>query len=324
MICWKQSTIVLILTLCCSVSVSLSQEVDFQQQHGSFVIIVDGEPIATYVYQDENIPRPYFAHVKAPGGQQVTRNFPPIEGQDATDHDTMHPGIWMAFGDLDGNDFWRNKAKIVHDRFATEPKGGLGHGCFVEEKQYRRDDGTLVCRERFRCDIEVHKGAYLLLFDSTFDGDQEFYFGDQEEMGVGFRVATALTETNGGHLTDSEGRRGADSIWSQAAKWCDYSGRIDDRHLGMTLLCHTDNFRPSWMHARAYGFCAGNLFGRQAMKKGDLSRVTVAAGEKLRLRYGIWIHSDESEPKSVVETVADLETVYADYLQSADSNADCL
>jgi hypothetical protein len=298
----------------------LAAQVDFEQQVGQFVIRVDGRAIATYVYQDDDIPRPYFAHVKAPSGQQVTRNLPPVEGIDATDHDTIHPGIWLAFGDLDGSDFWRNKARVVHQRFVVPPVGGSDRGCFVEDKNYFRKDGSVVCRERFECAIVVRDGGYLLIWNSTFDADQSFFFGDQEEMGIGFRVTTPLTEQNGGQLTDSAGRVGAEAIWSQAAKWCDYSGSIDNTHLGMTLLCHADNFGPSWMHARDYGFCAANPFGRQAMNKGEHSRIDVSPGEKLRLRYGIWIHSSPAKDQPLSEILTELNAVYDDYLQIADQS----
>jgi hypothetical protein len=50
--------------------------------------------------------------LRAPSGVAVTRHHPPIAGSDATDHDTMHPGVWLAFGDLNAQDFWRNKARI--------------------------------------------------------------------------------------------------------------------------------------------------------------------------------------------------------------------
>ncbi len=39
---------------------------------------------------------------------------------------------------------------------------------------------------------------------------------------------------------------------------------------------------------------AANPFGREAMNKGENSRVVVEAGESLRLRYGVWIHSGEA------------------------------
>jgi hypothetical protein len=313
------------LALCAVFSVSMfatpglaqttQHQVGFRVGANDVVITVDDAPIASYVFRDPNgkIPRPYFAHVRAPGGFQVTRNHPPIPEQDRTDHATMHPGIWMAFGDLDGSDIWRNKGTVKHVRFTKEPTGGVDRGSFLEEKEYLRSDNSLICTEQFRCDLFVREGGYLLTWDSTFSSERGFYFGDQEEMGLGLRVASPLTELMGGQLSDSHGRRGARAIWGQSAKWCDYSGVLDGRRLGMTLMCHPANFRPSWMHARNYGFVAANPFGRQAMKQGAESKVVVKPGESLRLRYAVWIHSADIGQKSLIESA------YAEFVGNADS-----
>ena len=247
--------------------------------------------IATYIYQHDKVKRPFFAHVKSPSGTQVTRNFPPEKG-DRQDHADMHPGIWLAFGDLNGEDFWRNKGSVVHKGFTQPPTGGSGIGSFVQRKAYQRADGSVVCLEDFRCTIRVLEEGYLLQMDSTFSSPEGnlFYFGDQEEMGLGIRVATEIAELESGEITDSEGRRGAEQVWSQPSKWCDYSGTVGDERIGMTILCHPDNFRESWMHARNYGVIAANLFGRQAMKKGPKSRIEVSGDTGLRLRYGILLH----------------------------------
>ena len=73
-------------------------------------ISLGGQPIVDFVFRDERILRPYFANARVANGVQVTRNHPPILDVDAVDHDTMHPGIWLGFGDISGQDFWRNKA----------------------------------------------------------------------------------------------------------------------------------------------------------------------------------------------------------------------
>src|SRR5687768_10660165 len=91
-----------------------------ESRDGTLGISYAGQRVADYVYADRKILRPYFANVCAPGGVQVTRNHPPVAG-DATDHDTMHPGLWLAFGDVSGQDFWRNKATIKHLRFIEPP-----------------------------------------------------------------------------------------------------------------------------------------------------------------------------------------------------------
>jgi hypothetical protein len=100
-------------------------EVTFTKKPGEVDVRIGGEDVATYAYADRTIPRPYFAHVHGPGGVQLTRNHPPVEAQDRTDHATMHPGIWMAFGDLNGTDIWRNKGRVVHERFVQETDRGF-------------------------------------------------------------------------------------------------------------------------------------------------------------------------------------------------------
>jgi hypothetical protein len=168
-----------------------------------------------------------------------------------------------------------------------------------------------------RFTVLVRPAGTLLMWDSTFRSDREFYFGDQEEMGLGIRVATPLRVEKGdgslppgnGTMTDSEGRKNGAQIGGNSADWCDYSGTLDGTHVGMTIFCHPNNFRPSWFHARDYGFVAANAFGRAAFRKGAPSKIVVKPGETLRLRYGILIHSGSSGSSP------DLPAAYNDYIQ---------
>jgi hypothetical protein len=288
-------------------SAEQSPRVDFDPQLGEVAIRVAGRAVATYVYADPKIRRPYLAHVRAPGGIQVTRTHPPVKGKDPTDHATMHPGIWMAFGDINGHDFWRNKGRIATHRVtvqATGPGRGVLHAlrAYHAPGSPRKALGT----EEWTLTFLVRPAGYLLLWTSTFRAAHEpLAFGDQEEMGLGVRVATPLTEKHGGRILDAEGRQGARKVWGNAARWCDYSGTIDGTPAGVTLMCGPENFRPSWFHARDYGLLVANPFGRKAMRKGPPSQVAVKPGEPLTLRYGILLHAGET----------DLEKAYADFVQ---------
>jgi hypothetical protein len=286
---------------------------------GKVEIIIDRQPVATYYYDDKVITRPFFAHVRAPGGVQVTRHHPPVEGQDVMDHPTFHPGIWMAFGDISGSDYWRLKARVRQAEFVKEPRGELGKGVFTVRNEYlgQKDPETIVAREVARFEILTRPAGYLLVWDSTFTSDKGCYFGDQEEMGLGIRVATPLRvaakrpdnlPAGSGTMRDSEGRKNEKEVHGNAAEWCDYSGTIDGKHAGMTIFCHPDNFRPSWFHARDYGLLEANPFGRHAFRKGDVSKVMVKPGESLRLRYGVLLHSESPGNRP------DLAAAYRDYL----------
>ena len=220
-------------------------------QEPARVIVTDGgRPMATYVFRDDKILRPYFANVHAPGGIQVTRNHPPVPNVDATDHDTMHPGVWLAFGDVNGHDFWRNKARIVHERFVDPPAVRDGQVTFTAENSFQTASGEEVCKQTSRLALAARPAGYLLIWEATFRSDQrEIVFGDQEEMGLGVRVATPIAVKQGGTIRDALGRRNEREVWGNAAEWCDYSGTVDGRLAGITTMCDPRNFGPSWLHA---------------------------------------------------------------------------
>ena len=112
-------------------------------------------------------------------------------------------------------------------------------------------------------------------------------------MGFGARVATAITEKNGGVITSGAGLKTAKNTWGQPADWCDYSGILDGKPAGITLLADPKNFRPSWWHNRDYGVFVANPFGCAAMGQGDKSVVTVKRGENFHVRFGAVIHTGD-------------------------------
>ena len=93
---------------------------------GEMSIKIGDHQIAVYVYQDDEISRPYFAHLCAAGAPQVSRNHPPVAGQDRDDHPNFHPGLWMSFGDISGNDYWRLSAAVRQVRWVEFPQGAVG------------------------------------------------------------------------------------------------------------------------------------------------------------------------------------------------------
>ncbi len=267
----------------------------FEQNEDRLRITHSGQSVADFVFRDDKILRPYFANASVPGGGKVTRNHPPVAGQDATDHDTMHPGLWLAFGDISGVDFWRNKGRIDHVRFTEPPAVKNERLSFATECCLRTTDGKPVCSLTNRITLAARTGGWLLVWDATFRSDDgEFTFGDQEEMGFGACVATALTERNGGEILNAHCVKTAKATWGQSAAWCDYSGVVDGRRLGIMLIPGPASFRPSWWHNRDHGVFVANPFGREAMTPGGKSAVTVKRGEPFRLRFGAWLHSAQS------------------------------
>ncbi|MFM8250386.1 MAG: DUF6807 family protein, partial [Planctomycetota bacterium] len=279
----------------------------FQQQKDRLRILLRAEPIVDFVFHDEKIRRPYFANARLTDERQVTRNHPPVKDVDAVDHDTMHPGIWLGFGDISGQDFWRNKAAMEHVRFVTAPTIADGRLRFTTECRLQTSQGEPLCLLTNDFTLTARPNGWLLVWKAEFRADQrEIVFGDQEEMGFGARVATPFTEKNGGTIRSSTGKRTAKETWGQPAKWCDYSGP-GPQSGGILLMASDKNFRESWWHNRDYGVFVANPFGREAMKQGARSAITVAKGETLKITFGALIH-DGSDHDSAREYEAFLKS----------------
>lgn len=261
---------------------------------GRLFISLDDQAVTEFVYDDNDIHRPYFANVRGADGLQVTRNHPPIEGLDATDHATMHPGIWLGMGDINGVDFWRNKGRMQHIRFVAEPESSPGQLTFATECVLLDEQRQQIGQVTHGFKLVARPCGWLLIWDARFEASEsDLVFGDQEEMGFGARLATALTEKNGGRILSSRGVQSARDTWGQAAAWCDYSGRVDDQAIGVTLFASPANFRESWWHNRDYGVFVANPFGRAAMKQGEQSAWIVPRGEELRIAFAALVHIGE-------------------------------
>jgi hypothetical protein len=263
--------------------------VAFEEHADRLAIAVGGRPFATYVWSDPKTLRPYFANLHAPDGTQLTRNHPPVAGTDATDHDTIHTGLWLAFGDVSGADFWRNKAAVEHVEFVEKPAVAGGVGSFAVKNRYVAE-GMTICHEVCRIRIAPRAEGTLVDWQSDFSGPDAFYFGDQEEMGLGIRVATPITVKSGGHITNSDRLVDEKQVWGKQADWCDYSASLAGQEAGILIMPDPANFRRSWFHARDYGVLVANPFGQKAFTQGQASKVLMRPGEHLQLGFGILFH----------------------------------
>ncbi len=286
-------TLILFLLVC--VSPLVYAQVEFSRNSNSLDITVNTKPLATYVFQDKQIYRPYFHTIRTLQGEQITRNHPPIEGKDRTDHAEYHPGLWMAFGDLNGHDFWRNKSHVKHVRFVEQPKPGNKQGSFSVLNHYM-NDATIICQEE--CSIRVsydNNGVYIFWDSVFFSTNDPFYFGDQEEMGFGIRMATPLIAKNGGTILNQQGYQNEKKVWGVQSPWCAYYGKnTSGEFLGALLMTAPGNFRSSWFHARDYGLLTANPFGRNAFTQKEKSTISIQKGERFSLSFGLYIFQNKN------------------------------
>lgn len=307
---------VLLLAACWLVvtAAAVAQGVSFLPGVGRLVIRVDGKPFAVYVYADGDIPRPFFCAIHAPDGTPVTRNHPPdpVQDKDNDDHAGFHPGAWLAFGDLGGSDFWRNKARVRHVRFEQEPEGRADEGRFTVINAYETMDApnSLIAEETCTYTISVLPEGWLLRSDSIFTASTDgIVFGDQEEMGFGARLATRLTVKHGsGMIWNDGGGRNEAGTWGRTARWCAAAGVVEESLTGLAVLAAPENFRPCWFHTRDYGLIVANPFGKKAMTapdddKAPLDATPLPPGAPFRLGFGLFVFSAKGDRPPDMEAV---------------------
>lgn len=275
-------------------------QIAFRREPGQMHITVDGNPFAIYVWNDPVTTRPYFKSVHTPGGKvQLTRNHPPEPG-DIGDHETYHPGLWWGFGDVGGNDYWRLKARSVGGDFLENPKGGQDRGTFaVRNKLLVNGGDRQFCEQTCHYTIQRRPEGILMICESTFVREEgDYWLGDQEEMGLAFRVGFDLPVKRGGRLLNSNGSQNLKRIRTRQSDWCDYSGTADGGFAGMMLMNDPANFRRPWWHAVDNGLLVANPLGESELNGRGKRRknVLVKKGEPFRLRFGVLTHiHDQAE-----------------------------
>lgn len=301
------------LTILCSVATLMSIQagessvVQCMVEKDRVKVTVDRIPFFTYFMETSEVFRPFITDLHSPSGIRVTRSFPPIVGKDRVDHPTMHPGVWMAFGDISKHDFWRNlKGRVVRASLDGEPSLKLNEASLTVQCRYEVD-GKRLLSETVRYSVLRRPTGNLLIIDSTYSAvDGEVVFGDQEEMGLGVRLRKELCTDDGGKMLDADGRVGPNKIRGQSADWCQASGTVDGKTVSVTVMSDPTNFRRSWWHVRGYGLIVANPFGKAALTGSkEESRVVVRPGEPLRLRFGVL--TSDGQP--------DLKAAFADFVE---------
>lgn len=268
--------------------------IELKKNNHQLTVLYDGQVIAEYCFDDPQVSHPYWRQFRTLSGIQLTRNHPPKEGSDATDHVGMHSGAWLAFGDVSGNDYWRLKAKVQQKELIVTPVDETGVSSFrVKNDWLSQNNDAVILKEETQFRFRLVGEGYLLEWDTSLvAASGDVVFGEQEEMGLGLRVATplAVDKKLGGRMLDSEGRLNGKAIWGQTADWCDYSGPLEGVWGGITLLVDTKNGRQCRCHARDYGFLALNPFSTQVFTGGQPTPFKLDKGQNVRLRFGLYIH----------------------------------
>lgn len=283
-----------------------------------------GKDLVARYHTRNDLAKPHFWPVNGPGGVAVTRDWPMLKGLPDESSDHIHQkSAWFCHGDVipegvelkkkikgvDGADFWSEAPN--HGRMecvqVSEPKLEKNHGAVVTRNEWRTADGQKILDETRTIHLYNFGDTRLIVLDVDLAAnDVPVVFGDTKEGSMGVRVNDSITEAKKkGRIENAEGKVGEKECWGQISPWCDYSGQIDGKTVGIALLADPANPYPCCWHSRGYGLMAANPFGRTkagfpAMKANtDLARLN--KGKHLKLRFGILIHPGDAKEGKVAD-----------------------
>ncbi len=277
------------------------------------------ELVGRYHFRPD-LPKPHFHPLNGPFGKPITRGYPVIKDDPAETKDHPHQRmVWFCHGDVipeglelkskvkgvTGVDFWSETPG--HGRIVClGGKAGVDSGGFDSSNEWRTADGEKIMDEQRTIELHDLGAAKLFVFDIQLTaGVVPITFGDTKEGSFGVRVAETMTEKKGGVLENADGKRTMKECWGQRSAWCDYSGPVDGKLVGVAIFDHPKNPHPACWHARDYGLMAANPFGRNRSgfpaAKGRTDLVKLAKGESLKLRYGLLVHAGDAKEGKVAE-----------------------
>ncbi len=300
--------------------------VKISEQTDKLRIEINGEHFTDYCFK--GAPHVYFYPLLGPGGAPMTRNWPMKEVAGEEKDHPHHRSLWYSHGAVNGVDFWSETpkaGKIVHDKF-LEVKSGANSGVIRSANKWIAPDGsvTMTDERTFRV-FTRPSNERLFDFEVTLKaGDKDIVLGDTKEGSMAVRVNESMrgilakepgekkAKVGKGRIAMSSGvtssGNGDEKAWGKRAEWCDYSGPVDGKTVGIAIFDHPKNPKaPTWWHVREYGLFAANPFGvhdfeKQPKGAGD---ITIPAGKSITFKYRFYIHEGDEAAAKVAERYKD-------------------
>ncbi|WP_339730945.1 PmoA family protein [uncultured Gimesia sp.] len=274
-------------------TVANADTVQLKQQGTKVNVSIDGKPFTTY-NTGGSLPKPFFSPVRAADGTVITRSL-----VDPEDH-PHHKGIWVAVDEVNEVDFWAEKGKIKNSSVKIIKASG-NPAVLKVTNQWLGEDKKPIVTENTVISIYANR---LMTYNITFKaGSKPVVFEDTKEGLFGIRLPNGMREKEEGSVENNTGIKGTKDNWGKPTEWIDYYGPLNGKVYGVTLMDSPQNYKKSRYHVRNYGLFTISPFGDHSYtnKKQPADPKHLNAGEKFNLKYGIYIHSGNTQQGKVAD-----------------------
>jgi hypothetical protein len=283
------------------------------EKPGRIEMTIQGKLFTAYNFPSD-LPRPFIHPVIGPYGGFVTRGFPmiPDAAGEVKDH-PHHRSVWVAHGDVNGVDNWseeKGHGRTIHREFEAMRSGPVMSEIVALGDWVSRSGERVLSEKRTMRVYNTPEIQRIMDVDvELVPTSGDVTFGDTKEGGIiSVRVASSMDVERGGKIQNSYGGINESETWGKRAHWCDYSGPVEGKWVGIAVFDHTRNFRhPVYWHVRDYGLMTANPFGISYFTDDPSNKGThvLRTGDKLSFRYRLFIHGGDADEANLTERYHD-------------------
>jgi hypothetical protein len=293
-------------------------KVQIKPNNDALEFFIGDELVTRYLIGNE-LPKPIFWPLNAPGGVPLTRSYPMEKNKpgETSDH-PHHQSAWFCHGDvipegielkskikgIAGVDFWsiaKGHGHMVCTKVGKLESTPTAASAFTKNEWRTPEETKIMDETRTLRLYDLGKARLIVVEVDLHASVCPITFGDTKEGALGIRINDVInaSKTGKGKIENAEGKVGEKECWGQFSAWCDYSGPVDGKEVGLTILADPKNAHPTAWHVRSYGLMAANPFGRDKHAKfpavkGNNELVRLQKGEHLQLRYGMLLHTGDA------------------------------
>ena len=291
-----------------------ADDITLSQGKGRIDVKIDGTLFTSYHY--EEVPKPALYPVRWIDGTGMTRRFPmekalPGESNDHVHHRSVFWGHRHVKGGKNDSihDFWGENSNSGK-QISTEVKKSKDNSILASNKWVSKTGETIATDNRI-IRFNGDKSSRIIDYTITIHASEgDIVLMDDKDAGMGFRVPDSMcVNPHGtakikaeGYMLNSEGVSGGD-CWGKSAKWVDYSGLVEGKILGVAMFDHPNNPRhPTSWHARSYGLCSANIFGKRHFEKledKNAGNYPLKKGQSLTFKYRLYWHAGKGDAKKI-------------------------
>ena len=284
--------------------------IEFQRDdhQGRMQVLIDGREAFGYCYGGA-VDLPHYFPVRSPSGKLLT-----IEQTEPYPH---HRSVWFAdtvrlegrrrasfYNALytrvtrdDPTSPFRDRIRHVEFLPATAEGGQAKIGMRL---LWEMDLNVPVLDELRRMQIvALGQGEYFvdIMFTLTASYGDVAFESDAVHYAWPFvRMSPEFSVSQGGTITDSEGRTNQAQTNGQIARWVDDSNTVEGVTEGLAVFSHSDNDHPHRWLTRDYG-----TFGPRRSDDKSGKPFTLKRGESLVQRVGLLVHRGDVKGGRVAE-----------------------